>query len=124
MPSAYIRPTSVVRGDETTAGRYSIARYGGPTTSVTTTKTVGTSVSHVLRNNPRRVAYRIFNRSANSIDLSFTSDVTVGGGIPLSPGTGFAEADVEIEGELVIQEVHGIASAASSTVLVVEVIRV
>jgi len=124
MGSAYIRPTNVVRGDETTAGRFSIARYGGPTTSQTTTKTIGTSVSHLLRNNPRRVAYRIFNRSANSIDLSFTSDVTVGTGIPLSASTGFAEADVEIEGELVIQEVHAVASAASSTVLVIEVLRV
>jgi hypothetical protein len=124
MGAAYLRPTNVVRGDETTAGRFSIARYGGPTTVVQSTKTVGTSVSHVLRNNPRRVAYRIYNRSANSIDLSFYSDVTVGTGIPLSASTGYAEADVEIEGELVISEVHGISSAASSSVLVLEVIRV
>lgn len=124
MGAAYIRPTNVVRGDETTAGRYSIARFGGPTTTVTTTRTLGTTVSHVLRNNPRRVAYRIFNRSANSVDLSFSSDVTTGNGIPLSASTGYAEADVTIEGELVIQEVHGISSAASSTVLVIEILRV
>lgn len=124
MGSAYIRPTNVVRGDETTAGRFSIARFGGPTTTLTTTRTLGTTVSHVIRNNPRRVAYRIFNRSANSIDLSFTSDVTTGTGIPLSASTGYAEADVAIEGELVIQEVHGISSAASSTVLVIEILRV
>ena len=124
MGSAYIRPTNVVRGDETTAGRFSIARFGGPTTTLTTTRTLGTTVSHVIRNNPRRVAYRIFNRSANSIDLSFTSDVTTGNGIPLSASTGYAEADVAIEGEMVIQEVHGISSAASSTVLVIEILRV
>jgi len=124
MGSAYIRPTNVVRGDETTAGRFSIARFGGPTTTLTTTRTLGTTVSHVIRNNPRRVAYRIFNRSANSVDLSFTSDVTTGNGIPLSASTGYAEADVAIEGELVIQEVHGISSAASSTVLVIEILRV
>jgi hypothetical protein len=124
MGSAYIRPTNVVRGDETTAGRFSIARFGGPTTTLTTTRTLGTTVSHVLRNNPRRIAYRIFNRSANSIDLSFTSDVTTGNGIPLSASTGYAEVDVNVEGELVIQEVHGISSAASSTVLVIEIIRV
>ena len=124
MGSAYIRPTSVVRGDETTAGRFSIARFGGPTTTLTTTRTLGTTVSHVIRNNPRRVAYRIFNRSVNTIDLSFSSDVTVGNGIPLSASTGYAEADVNIEGELVIQEVHGISSAASSTVLVIEILRV
>ena len=124
MGSAYIRPTNVVRGDETTAGRFSIARFGGPTTTLTTTRTLGTTVSHVIRNNPRRVAYRIFNRSVNSIDLSFTSDVTTGNGIPLSASTGYAEADVAIEGEMVIQEVHGISSAASSTVLVIEILRV
>ena len=124
MGSAYIRPTNVVRGDETTAGRFAIARFGGPTTTLTTTSTLGTTVSHVLRNNPRRVAYRIFNRSANNIDLSFSSDVTSGTGIPLSAATGYAEADVEVEGELVIQEVHGISSAASSSVLVIEVLRV
>jgi len=124
MGRPYIRPTDVVRGDETTAGRFSIARFGGPTTTLTTTRTLGTTVSHVIRNNPRRVAYRIFNRSVNSIDLSFTSDVTTGAGIPLSASTGYAEADVNIEGELVIQEVHGISSAASSTVLVIEILRV
>ena len=124
MGRPYIRPTDVVRGDETTAGRFSIARFGGPTTTLTTTRTLGTTVSHVIRNNPRRVAYRIFNRSTNSIDLSFTSDVTTGAGIPLSASTGYAEADVNIEGELVIQEVHGISSAASSTVLVIEILRV
>ena len=124
MGRPYIRPTDVVRGDETTAGRFSIARFGGPTTTLTTTRTLGTTVSHVIRNNPRRVAYRIFNRSTNSIDLSFTSDVTTGNGIPLSASTGYAEADVAIEGELVIQEVHGISSAASSTVLVIEILRV
>jgi len=124
MGSAYIRPTNVVRGDETTAGRFAIARFGGPTTTLTTTRTLGTTVSHVLRNNPRRVAYRIFNRSANNLDLSFSSDVTSGTGIPLSAATGYAEADVEVEGELVIQEVHGISSAASSSVLVIEVLRV
>jgi hypothetical protein len=124
MGRPYIRPTDVVRGDETTAGRFSIARFGGPTTTLTTTRTLGTTVSHVIRNNPRRVAYRIFNRSVNSIDLSFTSDVTTGNGIPLSASTGYAEADVNIEGELVIQEVHGISSAASSTVLVIEILRV
>jgi len=124
MGSVYIRPTDVVRGDQTTAGRFAIARYGGPTTVVVTTRTLGTTVSHVVRNNPRRVAYRIFNRSVNSVDLSFTSDVTTGTGIPLAASTGIAEADVEIEGELVIQEVHGISSAASTTILVIEVIRV
>ena len=124
MGSVYIRPTDVVRGDQATATRYSIARYGGPTTVVVTTRTLGTTVSRVVLNNPRRVAYRIFNRSVNNVDLSFTSDVTTGTGIPLAASTGVAEADVEIEGELVIQEVLGISSAASTSVLVIEVMRV
>lgn len=124
MGSAYIRPTSVVRGDETTAGRFAIARFGGPTTTLTTTRTLGTTVSHVIRNNPRRVSYSIYNRSTASVDLSYTSDVTVGAGIPLPANSGFAVADIDIDGEGVIQEVHGIASAASASVLVIEVLRV
>lgn len=118
------RPSDAVRGDEAAASLFAIRRYGGPTRVVTTTRTIGTTVGHVLRNNPDRLAYRIYNRSANSVDLSFTSDVVSGAGIPLSAGTGVAEADVEIEGELVIQEVHGIANAAGSTLLVLEVERV
>ena len=121
---AYLRPGQVVRGEEALASSFAIRRYGGPTRVVVTTRSIGTTVSHVLRNNPDRMAYRIYNRSANSVDLSFTSDVTVGAGIPLPASTGIAEADVEIEGELVIQEVHGIASGAASTLLVVEVERV
>jgi hypothetical protein len=121
---AYLRPGQVVRGEEALASSFAIRRYGGPTRVVVTTCSIGTTVSHVLRNNPDRVAYRIYNRSSNSVDLSFTSDVTVGAGIPLPASTGIAEADVEIEGELVIQEVHGIASGAASSLLVVEVERV
>ena len=121
---AYLRPGQVVRGDEALASSFAIRRYGGPTRVVVTTRSIGTTVSHVLRNNPDRVAYRIYNRSVNSVDLSFTSDVTTGVGIPLPASTGIAEADVEIEGELVIQEVHGIASGAASSLLVVEVERV
>jgi len=124
MGSAYIRPTNVVRGDETTAGRFAIARFGGPTTVLSTTRTLGTTVSHVIRNNPRRVSYSIYNRSTSSVDLSFTSDVTVGGGIPLPANSGYAVADIEVDGESVINEVHGIASGASASVLVIEVIRV
>ena len=121
---AYLRPSQVVRGEEALASAYAIRRYGGPTRVVVTTRSIGTTVSHVLRNNPDRVAYRIYNRSANSVDLSFTSDVTVGAGIPLPASTGIAEADVEIEGEVVIQEVHGIASGAASSLVVIEVERV
>lgn len=121
---AYLRPGQVVRGEEALASSFAIRRYGGPTRVVVTTRSIGTTVSHVLRNNPDRVAYRIYNRSSNSVDLSFTSDVTAGAGIPLPASTGIAEADVEIEGELVIQEVHGIASGAASSLLVVEVERV
>lgn len=121
---AYLRPGQVVRGEEALASSFAIRRYGGPTRVVVTSRSIGTTVSHVLRNNPDRVAYRIYNRSSNSVDLSFTSDVTTGTGIPLPASTGIAEADVEIEGELVIQEVHGIASGAASSLLVVEVERV
>ena len=125
MPSgAPYASYEVVRGEQTPAGRFAINRYGGPTTVVQRTVTLSTTVSHLLRNNARRVAWRAFNLSANDVKLSFSSDVTTSTGVPFPASTGVAEADVELEGELVMAEVHGISTAAATTITVLEVIRV
>lgn len=125
MPSglAY-RADEVIRGDQTPAGRFGISKYGGPTTATLRQVTLGTTVSHLVRNNARRVAWRAFNLSSNDARLSFTADVTTATGVPFPASTGVAEADVEYEGEIVMAEVHAIATAASTTVTVIEIIRV
>lgn len=124
MGSAYIRPTSVVRGDETTAGRFSIARFGGPITSRTSTVTVATTVTRIAGNNPRRVSITVYNRGANNVDVDYVATVTSGAGIPLTGSSGVLQSTIEDDGEAVINELYGIATTASSSVFVVEVIRV
>jgi len=56
--------------------------------------------------------------------LDYVSSVTANGGIPLSASSGVATSTIEDDGETVVGEIYGIASAASSSVFVVEVMRV
>ena len=122
--AVYVRPTEVVRGDETTAGRFSIQRWGGPTTQVESTVSVGTTATRLLANNPRRFGWIMYNRSAGSVDLGYTSSVTSGSGVPVPASNGFVTVDVEQEGEAVINEVWAISSAAASSIRVIEYLRV
>lgn len=119
-----VSPDTFTRGGDTTAGRFSITRFGGPTTYRTSTVSVGTTATRIVGNNPRRVQFTIYNRSANSIDLDYVATVTANGGIPLSASSGVATSTIEDDGETVIGEVYGVASASASSVFVVEVLRV
>jgi len=118
------RPGDFVRGLDTTAGRYSIIRFGGPTRFQTSTVSVGTSPTKIVGNNPRRVRLAIYNRSINNIDVDYVATVATGAGIPLAASSGIVEASIEDDGEAVISELYGVATAASSSVFVVEVVRV
>lgn len=124
MGAAYLLPDEVTRGNQTTAGRWSIAKYGGPTTQVETLASVGTSVQRILVNNARRLGWIIYNRSSNSIDLSYKSSVTSGSGVPLPASNGFATVSIDFEGEAPISEVWAISSGASSSIYIVEYYRV
>lgn len=124
MGRPYIESFDTARGTETTAGRFAIARFGGPTTSRTSTVTVGTTVTRIAGNNPRRVSITIYNRGLNNVDIDYVSSVTSGSGIPLTGSSGVAQSTIEDDGEAVINEVYGIATTAASSVFVVEVIRV
>ena len=114
----------MTRGTETTAGRFAIARFGGPTTSKTTTVTVATTVTRIVGNNPRRVSITVYNRGVNNVDLDYVATVTAGGGIPLTGASGVMQSTIEDDGEATINELYGIATTASSSVFVVEVLRV
>ena len=124
MGAGGVRPSDFTRGADTTAGRFSITRFGGPTRSLTSTVSVATTVTRIAANNPRRVSITIYNRGLNNIDLDYVATVTAGGGIPLTGSSGVAESTIEDDGEAVINEIYGIATTASSSVFVVEVLRV
>ncbi len=119
-----VLPFESARGDQTTAGRFAIARFGGPTTSRTSTVSVATSVTRIVGNNPRRVSVTVYNRGVNNVDVDYVATVTSGGGIPLTGASGVMQSTIEDDGEAVVQELYGIATTASSSVFVVEVLRV
>ena len=119
-----IPPDTFTRGADTTAGRFSITRFGGPTTSRTSTVSVLTTVTRIAGNNPRRVSITIYNRGVNNVDVDYVSSVTAGAGIPLTGASGVMQSTIEDDGEAVINELYGIATTATSSVFVVEVIRV
>ena len=79
-----ITPDTFTRGGDTTAGRFSIIRFGGPTTSRTSTVSVLTTVTRIAGNNPRRVSITIYNRGINNVDIDYVATVTSGAGIPLT----------------------------------------
>lgn len=124
MGSVYIRPTEVVRGDQTTAGRFAISRWGGPTTPSLTSVTVGTSASRIVTNNPRRVKLLLLNLGASDVYIAFNSSVTTSSGIKLVAATGFIESNAADDGEEVLSEFWAISAAAGQTVMVEEVYRV
>ena len=124
MGAGGVRPADFTRGGDTTAGRFSITRFGGPTRSITSTVSVLTTVTRIAGNNPRRVSITIYNRGLNNVDIDYVSSVTSGSGIPLTGSSGVAQSTIEDDGEAVINEVYGIATTAASSVFVVEVIRV
>jgi len=124
MGAGGVRPSDYSRGADTTAGRFSITRFGGPTRSLTSTVSVLTTVTRIAGNNPRRVSITIYNRGLYNVDIDYASSVTSGTGIPLTGSSGVAQSTIEDDGEAVINEIYGIATTAASSVFVVEVIRV
>jgi len=83
-----------------------------------------TTVTRIAGNNPRRVSITIYNRGLYNVDIDYVSSVAVGAGIPLSASSGVAVSTIEDDGEAVINEIYGIANGATSSVFVVEVMRV
>ena len=124
MGRSGITPDTFTRGADTTAGRFSITRFGGPTTSRTSTVSVLTTVTRIAGNNPRRVSITVYNRGVNNVDIDYVSSVTAGGGIPLTGASGVLQSTIEDDGEAVINELYGVATTATSSVFVVEVMRV
>ena len=124
MGGAMTRPGDYTRGADSVASRFSITRFGGPTQSRTSTVSVLTTVTRIAGNNPRRVSITIYNRGLNNVDIDYVASVTSGAGIPLTGSSGVAQSTIEDDGEAVINEIYGIATTATSSVFVVEVIRV
>ena len=123
MPTGYSGGTSN-RASEATASRFSISRWGTPTTPRLTSATVGTTASRIVVNNPRRVKLLLLNLGAVDVFVSFSSDVSTSSGLKLVASTGTLEANAADDGEEVISELYAIASAAGNTVMISEVLAI
>ena len=129
------RPTIAVRGADSESATFSQRRFGSPTELVERTFYVSGGVpSRILQNNPRRLAWRIVNPDTTHCQVwhsaSFLSYVGISGRYRpyayiapiIFPEGGVAYADVETDGEEVIQELWiDCPSGSSATVVVQEV---
>jgi hypothetical protein len=86
---------------------YLKSKYGFYITSDERNVNVTGTVTRILGNNPRRVAWMICNRSTTPVSLSFKEETPYADGL-LIPGYGsVVSMDVEEDGEAVIYPVYG-----------------
>jgi hypothetical protein len=107
-----------------TGAEMSRNRFGGPVRTESRTATLTTAVAPILGNNPRRVFWSIINRGVVNAAVDVDSAMTFADGILLGAAGGFAQMDVEEDGETVGWTVYGAAESATAVVRIVETMRV
>ncbi len=107
-----------------TAAVFARNRFGGPTRPAESRVNVGTSVTPLIGNNPRRVFWMAVNRTPNEGALGLDPTLTFANGILLGPNGGFASMAVEEDGEAVGYAVFAIQNIAGGTWYVLEVMQV
>lgn len=122
-PDALGRP-AIYSPRGSTAAEVSQWKFGGPTAPRMTSVTVGTTSTRLFKNDPRRVAWVVMNRSVNNGALGFNSDLTFANGFLMGANGGEAEALVDVDGEATTYEVFGINDGAAGVWAVLEVLRV
>lgn len=103
------------------AHEWSKLYFGADTRAEITRTTVGTAASVLLKNNPRRIFWRIRNRSAGEVYIDIAADPSTTDSDVLAPSGGQAYASVTQDGEVVSWEVRAVAALAGSKVWVYEV---
>lgn len=101
----------------------SAERYGGPTRADFTNPTVGLAVARLVPNNPKRLAWAVFNRSVSNIFIWFDNSLTISNGILVAPN-GYLQFYWEEDGELPGYEAFAISGTAGQLVSLVEIMRV
>ncbi len=86
------------------------------------TASIATTVTRVLKNNPDRIEWLIINLSTNDAFLAWDNQVSSTRGVKLAAGGGSVTLNVEEDGELVADEVLGIASVGAASIFTVEVV--
>lgn len=117
-------PVGIAAPHGATAAEWAEKWFGGPTRPKVTKTTVGTASAVLLEANPRRIFWRIRNRSAGNVYIELDAPAVVATSELLGPAGGAASMSVQQDGEAVAHEIRAIADLAASPVWVYEVIRV
>ena len=107
-----------------TAADFAARRWGGPIGVDVRLVTVGTTLTELVRNNPRRVLWLVQNRGAGDLSTALDRAVTTANGFLLSASGGLQSMDAEEDGEAVTYPLFAIGAAAGNVVRVLEVFRV
>jgi hypothetical protein len=81
---------------------------------------LGTTSVQICLNNPRRMSLIVINLSANTVYVRPSFAASSSAGIVLSPNGGYLSLNAEDDYILQTLEWWGVASAASSAILVIE----
>lgn len=92
------------------------------TRSVPSIVTVDTSDTQIVNSNPNRVEVIIANNGSNEIHIDIDNSVSTSSGLRLAAG-GIMSITKAFDGELVTRHLIGIATGASSSVRVFEIIQ-
>lgn len=107
-----------------TAAEMAELRFGGPTRLESTVVTLSTTWGQILAANPRRVFWSILNRAVVNAAIDILPSSTFANGILLGAAGGFAQMEVEEDGEAVAWAVFGASESATAVCRILEVMRV
>ena len=106
------------------AAEFAQREFGGVIAPSQEVQVIGTSISSVLGNDPERVSFFLMNLSANVIYLSTDQNPSSSNGIQLTANGGFLGFNAKDDQILSTLGFWGVASAASSNLLVLEQRRI
>ena len=96
-------------GPGSTAAFFSRQRWGIPVQPTVSRPTAGTTASTILGGNAKRVFWMVVNRGIADVNLDTLATATLGNGILLAAGGGYASMDVLEDAEAVTYAVSVIA---------------
>lgn len=98
-------------------------KYDGGMAETETSEAVGVTAAQVIGNDPERVFVLLVNLSANTIYVSFDTNVSTTNGILLAANGGSLEMDVESDLIFPIRALYALAAGAGSMLYVLTMRR-
>lgn len=101
---------------------FSHRRFQTATTIKEGDVSVTTSITSVLKNNPRRLAVTIQNRGTVDVNVGFSRQISTTQSLLLTAGGGALLLNVDDDGEIVGHELWGLTALGSANLHIVELL--